>query len=229
MENLKDGKIDTPTTCEYVVKDKPCTKDAVERINGYALCSTHKKFGGTMDPKKGHASAMAADEAGKTAEIEAGNKDSEFRSAQKPPISSFTLDGLYRDLDRLENGVLLHLAAFKNGTSIASKINAAKMSVLKESGRLPEPYDPRQLSLPVDTKNTIEKSIEDRLPPSKFVEGDVVESKSSNPKHPGPHVLKFYGWFSGKPGWEFEDGGWEWEENLRAVPGESGATTQDAS
>lgn len=168
-----DGILEDSVLCEYETSGgQKCAKKALFGVKGRALCSTHKRYGETMEPKKGYLSAQQAanreedaldgdppaehevpDTAAETIADE--NAQSEFRSAQQQPQSgkAFKLATLYKELGDMEQDIILHADMFDNAPAIAHKVNGVKMAVLKEMGSAPPP-DPNQMTLPVGPKVT---------------------------------------------------------------------------
>lgn len=161
-----DGPIEEKTFCEYVsAKNQKCTSLASKGVNGHALCPTHARYGGTMEPKKGVASAIAAAEQPieeDTTKIEQHNATVSFVNAQAQPIDpAFTVGGLYKRLKSLESDVLQHFEQFAHAsvpTAVAKALNSAALSCLKEPGVSAVHRDPDQERLPFDVKPFTQES-----------------------------------------------------------------------
>lgn len=155
MEDLKDGPLEGENRplCDYRTgDDQCCTKQAVERICGHNLCSTHKRYGSVMEPKKGHASAKdESDDPAKSAQIETENAATEFANAVADPTeSAFNKNKFYQRIRELCDDVEMNMNRFDKGKSLASHLQAARLTLLDEMTGPPAPEN--QETLPLDPK-----------------------------------------------------------------------------
>lgn len=154
-DEVKDGPLEGENRplCDYRTKDDQCcTKQAVERIKGRNLCSTHRRFGNTMEPAKGSASAQAqdkpADDPAKSQQIVTENAATEFANAQKPPASpAFNKKHYYQRTCDMCDEIELNMNRFKKGGALASHLQAARLTLLDEMAGPPAPDNQDELPL----------------------------------------------------------------------------------
>lgn len=152
-DELKDGPLEGENRplCEYRTKDDTCcTKQAVERIKGRNLCSAHKRFGPTMEPVKGYASAQAesGDDPAKSEQIITENAATEFANAQAAP--AFNKKHYYQRTCDLCDEIELNMNRFKKGGALAGTFQKARLILLEEMQG--DPKDEKQEALPLDEK-----------------------------------------------------------------------------
>lgn len=154
-DEVKDGPLEGENRplCDYRTKDDQCcTKQAVERIKGRNLCSTHRRFGNTMEPAKGSASAQAqdkpADDPAKSQQIVTENAATEFANAQKPPADgAFNKNAFYQRIRELCDDVEMKMNRFDKGKSLASHLQAARLTLLDEMTGPPAPDNQGEIPL----------------------------------------------------------------------------------
>lgn len=152
-DELKDGPLEGENRplCDYRTKDDTCcAKQAVERIKGRNLCSSHKRFGPKMEPVKGYDSAQAesGDDPAKSEQIVKENAATEFANAKVQPQGVFTEELLLNKLKDLRDFLEMNIHRAKVGEVLAKGANALYVKQLAAITS-PDP-DKNQEDLPLD-------------------------------------------------------------------------------
>lgn len=146
--------------CEYTVGGTDCNEDAVEQINGYALCRHHKKYGHNLLPRDGSLLAQAAEGRENADKIEEHNQGVTERNNGAAAQAAFTPYAVYADLCALTDRVENNMKRVPKGRQIAAYLNSARLLLLDEMSSVAGDVDPLQVPLPLDAASDPEPDVE---------------------------------------------------------------------